>query len=525
MKRPITTWDRVTRCAWIFAIFYLLAILVTQPDWHWWGGWSWPDWLRDIANAGLAVALMVISIWYGGILTDFYSKLTGFGISEVRQDRRGADSQSTTLWMERIVGSDTVQIVGTLSRGWFVVAYDNLHHLLSTNDKIKLDIFLLDPFGKVWRSKIESEQDDYKKFLHETDQVFWNLHALLKEFGKRVKIKLYDSEPISCVIARGAIYLGLYLPQTSRKSIPEFTISTGSFLGSKVNESMSRIDKRAPSVTAGVIKEYRELVVGHANSAKETFWGDPKVFCDFCKELRSFPSEITRRHPGLIDGSRIAFRTNDFFIVPSLGPLMDDHALIVSTNHITSSAKLAETVLANLVPIFQKFVAEAESREQTQLFFEHGVPDDSGGYGGCGVCHCHIHTLSISKTYNPLENLEGFLAAKNCKYEKKSIESWTRVGVLAGDSYLTVQIGTQAPVVFIFKPGTRVESQLMRQFIASDCPDSYKDWDWRDRWKKSTSSPEPVPDDQIPDAVGKAKLDEEERRIRSASDTLKRIFA
>ena len=346
-----TRWDKITTVASVFAIFYILAILVTQPGWW---GWSlkWPDWLRDITNAFLAVAITIVSIRYGGILTDFYSRLTGFGISEVREDRRGADSESTDRWIQRISGSKEAVIIGTLSRGWFVVAFENLDNLLSNSDKMKLRIYLLDPFGKVWRSKIESGQDDYKKFLHEANQVFWNLCELMKKHDGRVSVHLYDSEPISCVLARGAIYLGLYLPRTSRKTIPEFTISSDSFLGNKVAESIVRIGDTAPSVRRDVLEECRNIMLNYSTSPKDEFWNDSNVFCDFCKEPRLFPSEISRRYPGLIDGGRIAVRKEHFFILPTLGQLVDDHALIVTRRHITSSAKLEKEEIIQLLELW-----------------------------------------------------------------------------------------------------------------------------------------------------------------------------
>src|SRR6266436_670644 len=101
-------WGTVTLLSWLFVIGYLIAVIITQVyPWK----WRWYDWVRDITNAVLAVAITLLSIRYGGILTDFYSKLTGFGISEVRVDRRGADSQSTPLWMDRISGAEETVIV------------------------------------------------------------------------------------------------------------------------------------------------------------------------------------------------------------------------------------------------------------------------------------------------------------------------------------------------------------------------------------------------------------------------------
>jgi hypothetical protein len=523
MKEPLTVWDRVTRFSWIFTISYVFAILLTQAGL----GWKWPDWLRDIGNAGLAVAIMIISIWYGGILTDFYSKLTGFGISEVRIDRGGADSQSTPTWIKRISATEKVQIVGTLSRGWFVIAYDNLDDLIDKDPKVRLTICLLDPFGKVWRSKIESGQDDYKKFLHEADGVFWNLYKLLTKYENRVSIRLYDSEPISCVLARGAIYLGLYLPKTSRKTIPEFTISSGSFLGSKVTESIMRIENSAPSVSAEVLAEYRNTLLIHNNTSKEEFWSDSNVSCDFCKERRGFPSEVSRRHPDLIDGSRIAFNKDHFFVIPSLGQLLDDHALIVTCSHITSSARLEREAIDQLDQIFSKLVEKA-GKGMSQMFFEHGVPDDGGGYGGCGVCHCHIHSLSVPSDYRPLDALEKFLIDKGCKPERKDLGSWRQIQEAKAHSYLCVQVGTTAPTVFIFKPGERVQSQLMRQFVAKHCPGSQEEWDWRKGGKPpSTPDDHPVPPKETQAEVDreKQKMKAEEDGIRQSANRLREIFA
>ena len=523
MKRPTTVWDGVTRFAWLFTILYVLAIMVTQA----WLGSQWPEWLRDIGNAGLAVAIMIISIWYGGILTDFYSMLTGFGISEVREDRRGADSKSTDNWIKRISGTEKVQIVGTLSRGWFVIAYDNLEDLLERDNRITLIICLLDPFGKVWRSKIESSQDDYNKFVHEADEVFWNLHKLMAKFGRRIAVRLYDSEPISCVLARGAIYLGLYLPRTSRKTIPEFTISSGSFLGSKVTESIMRIEAAAPSMSTAVLGEYRNIIVKHSNSTKEEFWSDPNVFCDFCKEQRLFPSEASRRHPELIDGARIALSKDHFFVIPSLGQLVVDHSLIVTRRHVTSSAKLEPEALIQLREIFSKLLGKC-GQGKSWLFFEHGVPDDGGGYGGCGICHCHVHCLPVPSDYNPLQDLGKFLTDKNCKFEPKTLTTWEQIVELRNRSYLSVQIGNSIPTIFIFKAGERIQSQLMRQFVARSCPGVQQDWDWRIQRQHSSipSSGEADPPKETQAEVDKEKerIKQELKELRQSADRLRAIL-
>jgi diadenosine tetraphosphate (Ap4A) HIT family hydrolase len=404
MKLPKTRWATVTLFARIFTGLYILAIIVTQPHWgpNW--GWDWPGWVRDITGAILAVAIMILTIWYGGILTNFYDLLTGFGISAVRVDRHGADPMQTKVWMDRIEGSEEVVIVGTLSQGWFVVAQENLKTYLSKSKQPKcIRVCLLDPFGKVWRSKVDSGQPIHDRFLREATQVFRNLSDLMTSHPDRIVVRLYDTDPLSCVVARGAIYLGLYLPRTERKEIPEFTISRGSFLGDKVYaESLNKLQRSAPEVKGEGLKQYIITMERHFTASREAFWSDPAVFCDFCKERQSLPSEFSRRYPDL---SRIIPAKKSFFMVPSLGQIVKDHALIVSNAHVTSSAQLEADARRELAEIFEILEARADKENKTQLFFEHGVPYEGTVHGGCGICHCHIHALPVESTKDNLADM------------------------------------------------------------------------------------------------------------------------
>lgn len=480
MKWPKTRWSQVTYIAFAFAIVYFVAVVGTQIHWRGNWGWEWPNWLRDTANAALAVALMIISIWYGGILTDFYDKLTGFGITEVRQDRHGADPTLNKLWIDRISGSDEVTIVGTLSQGWFVIAIPNLEDLFNRSKKPKkFRVCLLDPFGKVWRSKIELGQSSHEQFLRDATQVFRNLCKLIVDYPDRIVVQLYDTEAISCVIARGAIYLGLYLPRTERKEIPEFSISGGSFLGDKVSESVNKLKNSAPEINPDGLNKYIKTMEKHFITSREAFWGDPEVFCDFCKEHYGLPSEFSRRYPSF-GKTRIVSGSEDFFLVPSLGQMMEDHTLIVTKAHVTSSAQLDAKALEELTTILSKFQVDAGKNGKCHLCFEHGVPFESTIHGGCGICHCHIHSLPVQQPdYNPISNLEQFLKKKGCKFSKHDLASWSEVHKFSENSYLCVQSGSLPPIAFVFDIGQQIQSQLMREFIAENCPSARTDWDWR----------------------------------------------
>src|ERR1700730_5082297 len=81
-----TAWDRVVRYALLFAVGYPIALFLVPLN-----GRVLLSSVKGLGDAAFAVALVIVTIWYGGIITDFYSKLTGFGITDIRVNRRGQD--------------------------------------------------------------------------------------------------------------------------------------------------------------------------------------------------------------------------------------------------------------------------------------------------------------------------------------------------------------------------------------------------------------------------------------------------
>lgn len=469
-----TAWDRVVCYALVFGVSYPIILFIVALNGH-----TLLSSVKGLGDAAFAVALVIVTIWYGGIITDFYAKLTGFGITDIRVNRRGQDPELTAVWMDRIKGSREITIVGTLSRGWFIVTYDHLDVLLKEqSDLVKFEVFLLDPFGKIWRAMVESGYP-HDQFLDEAIAVFRGVHDLARDHEK-VHIYLYDTDPMSCVIARGAIYLGLYLPRTSKKQIPEFTISAGSFLGDKISESVSKLRNSAPRVNPKTIAIYRNLMKSHSAAPREKFWNDPLVYCDFCKESEDLPSTFARRYVGFQE-SRIVPVGDDFYIMPSLGPLVQDHALLVPRVHVTASARLKPDALNKLVEIAEKWAAKVVEKNMVPLVFEHGTPSDDTAHGGCGICHCHLHLLAIQpeEAHDFHTKLEQFLIEKEYEINVSELPLWNDVNAVADEAYLCVRLGTENPKVFRFGHGAQLESQLMRKFVASKMIPGGANWDWR----------------------------------------------
>lgn len=505
-KTPVTGWDRVVRAACIFVGIYLVVMVSdASPIWVW--EWVFIQPVRRMLDAGFSVSLVIFSIWYGGILTDFYSKLIGFGITDVRVNRRGQDPGLTDLWMKRIQGSKEVTIVGTLSKGWFIQASDDLDEFLRSNADLKqLEVFLLDPFGDIWRAEVQSGGFAHPEFLEDVLQVLRSIYKLAAAYPNQIRVHFYDTDPISCVIARGAIYLGLYLPRTSRKEIPEFTISVGSFLGDKIGEGLQKLGNSAPQVSPDTLNMYRNIMKQHSSSAREQFWSDPRVYCDFCKEAAGIPSTFSRRHARFI-GSRLIPQGTHFNVFPTLGQLTSGHALIVPKEHVTSSACLSAPLMRDLAALVAKWAAKTIEQGQTPLVFEHGIPSEDTSYGGCGVCHCHLHLLPI-KEVTPdrlYPELEGVLSEQGYAYELEELQSWEDLIGYSKAAYLAVRLGEGRPKVIKFTGDSAVESQLMRRFVASKLLPTPLEWNWRNP--------------QAPEAI-----DREKQQIKESCERLEEML-
>jgi diadenosine tetraphosphate (Ap4A) HIT family hydrolase len=276
------------------------------------------------------------------------------------------------------------------------------------------------------------------------------------------------------------IYLGLYLPRTDRREVPELTISVSSYLGDKIyNESMKNLERSAPGINSDVLTHYGAIMNKHINSSADEFWDDPSVHCDFCKERAKLPTTFSRLFPKF--GDRVAHSTEHFHLVPTISQISPEHALLISNKHVTASAQLDSKALQEAGVFIDKWATKLNDDKKTAFVFEHGLPFESTSYGGCGICHCHIHVLSTPISDETLEDkLEAFLRTKQYEPKKREIKSWVDIAQFKQDPYISVRVGLKRPVVvFVFGHNQPVESQLMRQFAASSKEEQRDNWDWR----------------------------------------------
>ena len=123
--------------------------------------------------------------------------------------------------------------------------------------------------------------------------------------------------------------------------------------------------------------------------------------CNICQELMLAQVEsFDPRYQALVSSrENIIFETEDFVVLPSLGPLNDSHVMIVPKNHVNNFAGLQPTKLKQvelIESILSSHIAVALGKKL--VFFESGAGELSSHSGGC-IVHAHIHCVYESQEF------------------------------------------------------------------------------------------------------------------------------
>lgn len=156
--------------------------------------------------------------------------------------------------------------------------------------------------------------------------------------------------------------------------------------------------------------------------------------------------------------------TEYFYILPTLGSLVDGYILIVTKRHINSMSELNENELneyKNIIDKYQNLFKKIYNK--TPIVFEHGTPNQNSEMKANSVTHAHTHIVNINFS-NEKEILE--------KYNFKEINDFEEIE--KNKNYIKYIYDNKIYITYNF-PSV---SQLMRILIAEEL--NYKDkFDWK----------------------------------------------
>ena len=165
----------------------------------------------------------------------------------------------------------------------------------------------------------------------------------------------------------------------------------------------------------------------------------------------------------------IIFQTENFYIRPSLGHLVEGYLLVCSKKHLTNLSELPENQMEELEKIkksIRKLIQENYSKKV--IFFEHG-PIKDGIIGKSCIDHAHLHAV-------PFE--EDILRELTKNFTLTEIGKLKEIVSQRENNKPYLYYENQEERKFLIEVKFPLPSQYFRQIIASRTKEPYK-WNWK----------------------------------------------
>ena len=195
--------------------------------------------------------------------------------------------------------------------------------------------------------------------------------------------------------------------------------------------------------------------------------------CSFCDELLGEPEPLhCVRMPGT-PRNRVLHQTRSWVVVPSIGPIVPGHILLVSTRHFESVLATSKEDIKDLMRLIS-LCSDRLSKiyGATVALFEHGMAAGAHNLSGACMDHAHLHLAPCEASFSgyTLSNIERWISAA-------SILELHAAGIQR--PYLLVGSASASQEVHLHECYDPIPSQYLRKVFAN-CVGKPAHWDWRD---------------------------------------------
>jgi diadenosine tetraphosphate (Ap4A) HIT family hydrolase len=137
--------------------------------------------------------------------------------------------------------------------------------------------------------------------------------------------------------------------------------------------------------------------------------------CGICDEING-ESFVDGYDKIVSEKKNIIAETDNFLVIPSIGPLNDSHIMLVPKKHVNSFNTISNNIKNESREILYKlnnFIIE--NTNKSLIFFESGAGKNIDHSGGC-IFHAHIHCVYYTQEFETALN-------KEIKFNKNSSQS------------------------------------------------------------------------------------------------------
>lgn len=201
----------------------------------------------------------------------------------------------------------------------------------------------------------------------------------------------------------------------------------------------------------------------HKSNSSGSSDGPTKKDCAYCQYLKG----------NIQKNERTLYRSENFFVIPTLGQFITGYLLIIPNEHIMSNGELLpehldefKLVLEDIEYIIKLTYPDAKGI----LVWENGSGSGGKGKAKDSLVHSHVHVAPSALTTNEIKTMSGF------DFEEIELHN---LHLYKTHSYLLVKNSNNEKWIINNDPEVYIPRQYVRQLIAEEYGISGEAWNWR----------------------------------------------
>lgn len=214
------------------------------------------------------------------------------------------------------------------------------------------------------------------------------------------------------------------------------------------------------------IANYNNVDIGDHRKNSSGLNGTPSISdCAYCGYIKQnfFDKKINM--------SRIVYKSDNFFVIPTLGQFINGYLLIIPISHIMSNAELDSSLREEFLTVLDDitYILELTYHTSNFLVWENGTGNSGIGKAKDSVVHAHTHIAPSKLSASEIETISKF------SFDKIPYEYLSLYG---NHSYLLIK-GIGDNWLINDNPELYIPRQYVRQLLAEEYNISGESWNWR----------------------------------------------
>lgn len=172
------------------------------------------------------------------------------------------------------------------------------------------------------------------------------------------------------------------------------------------------------------------------------------------------------------DNTRIMYKSENFFVFPTLGQIREGYLLIIPYNHILSIGKMNPEVYEEFSNVLTdcEYLLKLTYGCSHVIVWENGSGNTAKGKAKDSIVHAHVHVCPSLITSDMIKDHLGL------KFDRIQLSD---LPLYSEDPYLLVRAENQKQWDICCAKDVYIPRQYVRQIIAEEIGFTGEEWNWR----------------------------------------------